>query len=260
MAYTKTEWKEMKAAVKNKFNKSEESAASVRLTQAFEGITQAGTPFSVENMNKIEQGIFEAHNEIANLPYGYLISFPFQPTTYELATWGCFQLAGQLAQISLYQRLCNRMYVGDAANATAPWWYKCDSAGNRAVNGAYMRVLDAKGLFIRAAGQNGAYKMANDAPYDGGSIGAFIEDRIQKIYGHLLSFSSVDRPAGQTPNITDGPFYHAGISNIFTSSRWNGSGSGSWSVYVDLFDSSRTVRSGNETKPASISSYLCVKY
>jgi hypothetical protein len=64
MAYTKTVWKELLAAKKNKFNKSEETATSVVLTQAFEGITQQGTPFSIESMNKIEQGIYDAHQLI----------------------------------------------------------------------------------------------------------------------------------------------------------------------------------------------------
>jgi hypothetical protein len=46
-----------------------------------------------------------------------------------------------------------------------------------------MRVLDHRGLFSRAAGQNSKYKMANDAPYDGKSIGAYISDAIRDIKG-----------------------------------------------------------------------------
>jgi predicted secreted protein len=131
-------------------------------------VTQAGTPFSVENMNKIEQGIFDAHEDIAALiagqPFGYLMEFEFEPTALELANWRCLPLGGQLILISQYQRLCDRKYVGNGNNATADWWYKCDSAGNRDVNGTYMRVLDHRGLFSRAVGANSLYRMANDTP------------------------------------------------------------------------------------------------
>jgi hypothetical protein len=65
MAYTKTAWKERQGTNLNKFNKSAENAASVILTNAPDAVTQAGTPFSVENMNKIEQGIYDAHQAAA---------------------------------------------------------------------------------------------------------------------------------------------------------------------------------------------------
>jgi hypothetical protein len=67
MAYTKTVWKDLVAAVKNKFAKSEETSGSVRLTFAPEGVSQQGTPFSAENMNKIEQGIADAHQGLNDL-------------------------------------------------------------------------------------------------------------------------------------------------------------------------------------------------
>jgi len=61
MAYEKTNWKNRQGAGLNKFKKSEETSDYVYLTNEPDVITEQGTPFSVENMNKIERGIYEAH-------------------------------------------------------------------------------------------------------------------------------------------------------------------------------------------------------
>jgi aryl-phospho-beta-D-glucosidase BglC (GH1 family) len=83
MAYTKTSWLARQGTNLNKFAKSAETSNSVILVNAPDAVTQAGTPFSAENMNKIEQGIFEAHEDIAALiagqPFGYIIPFQFVP-------------------------------------------------------------------------------------------------------------------------------------------------------------------------------------
>ena len=61
MAYTKTEWKARQGVNLNKFTKSRETEESVILTNTPDSITQPGTPFTADNMNKIEQGIADAH-------------------------------------------------------------------------------------------------------------------------------------------------------------------------------------------------------
>ncbi|MDR0586037.1 MAG: DUF6273 domain-containing protein [Treponema sp.] len=67
MAYTKTNWLPRLGTGLNKFAKSAETSTSVVLANTPDAVTQAGTPFSVENMNKIEQGIYDAHQiEAAN--------------------------------------------------------------------------------------------------------------------------------------------------------------------------------------------------
>jgi hypothetical protein len=66
MAYTKTNWLARLGANLNKFVKSAETPTSVVLANA-PTITRTGTPFSVENMNKIEQGIYEAHVGLVTL-------------------------------------------------------------------------------------------------------------------------------------------------------------------------------------------------
>jgi hypothetical protein len=65
MAYTKTEWKARQGTNLNKFTKSQETAESVILTNTPDSVTEPGTPFTAENMNKIERGIEEAHEGIA---------------------------------------------------------------------------------------------------------------------------------------------------------------------------------------------------
>lgn len=64
MAYTKTTWKDRLVEFANRFAKSNETATSVTLTPDPGTITEAGTPLSAANLNKIEQGIADAHSSI----------------------------------------------------------------------------------------------------------------------------------------------------------------------------------------------------
>jgi len=59
--YAKTEWKARKGTGLNKFTETERSGNTVVLTNTPDSVSVPGTPFSVENMNHIEHGIFEAH-------------------------------------------------------------------------------------------------------------------------------------------------------------------------------------------------------
>ncbi|MCL2272402.1 MAG: hypothetical protein FWC19_06340 [Treponema sp.] len=67
MAYKKTEWKARRGTNLNKFRKTEETDEYVILENVPDVITESGTPFSPENMNNIEQGIFEAHEAISGV-------------------------------------------------------------------------------------------------------------------------------------------------------------------------------------------------
>jgi len=66
MSYEKTVWKARQGSGLNRFNKSQESGGSVVLENAPIEVSEQGTPFSVDNMNKIEQGIYDAHEMIAD--------------------------------------------------------------------------------------------------------------------------------------------------------------------------------------------------
>jgi len=63
--YEKNNWKARKGTNLNRFKKSQETALSVILENEPTSVTEPGTPFSTANMNKIEDGIFEAHEMIA---------------------------------------------------------------------------------------------------------------------------------------------------------------------------------------------------
>jgi hypothetical protein len=206
--------------------------------------------------------LYDRQNAILEeMPFGYSIPFEFMPTEAQLIAWRCLPLQGQVVQISLYQRLCDAEYVGDAANDTADWWYKTSDPNGtvRDVNGAYMRVLDHRGLFPRAAGQNSKYKMANDAPYDGGSIGGFIGDAVRDATG---STSIRAATGGQIEvfgdHVSSGVFMHY-LSNDYTPTV--AAAFGEVGKYMGLhFALSLMVPTALENRPASISAYLCIKY
>jgi hypothetical protein len=65
MAYKRTIWKARKGTNLNRFKKSQETAQSVILENEPTSVTEPGTPFSTTNMNKIEDGIADAHEMIA---------------------------------------------------------------------------------------------------------------------------------------------------------------------------------------------------
>jgi hypothetical protein len=254
MAYTKTVWQARQGTGLNRFVKSGETAAEVTLVNAPTGITQAGTPFSVENMNHLEQGVFDAHDLIAELQnadsFGYLILFPFEPSAFMLSALKALPLAGQPILISDYQRLCEAAYVGDALNATAEAWYKTsDEQGNvRDPSGAYMRVLDHRGLFSRGSGINGIHKMANNQPYTGGAIGEFIGDAFQWHAHDIKTYSAV------VQNVAGGVI-----------PGYNGAGDYSTEKYASAYLPIAAYNSGEprlaqETRGASISHYGCIKY
>ena len=168
MAYEKTIWQAREGEGLNDFLKQNETPTRVTLINDPINITNPGEPFSVYNMNKIEQGIMDAHERLDS-DYGSIKMLAFQPTEYELAQMRLLPLEGQVVSIATYQRLCNRMYVGNAKNAAADWWYKISNPNDknsRSTSGAYMVVCDFRGLFPRAAGVNSKYKAANNAPYD----------------------------------------------------------------------------------------------
>ena len=166
MAYEKTIWQAREGEGLNRFLKQNETSTHITLKNDPTNITNPGEPFSVYNMNKIEQGIYNAHERLDS-DYGSIKMLLFQPTEYELAKMRLLPLEGQVVSIATYQRLCDRMYVGDNKNATADWWYKISNPNDknsRDTDGAYMVVLDFRGLFPRAAGVNSKYKAANDTP------------------------------------------------------------------------------------------------
>jgi hypothetical protein len=72
MAYTKTTWVDRLVQFSGRFSKSNETSGSVTLAADPGTVTNAGTPLSATNFNKMETGIDEAHkNSIGSIVYGY---------------------------------------------------------------------------------------------------------------------------------------------------------------------------------------------
>ena len=65
MAYEKIGWKARKGTDLSRHVKEQETARSVILHNAPTQVTEPGTPFSVQNMNHMDEGIYDAHEGLA---------------------------------------------------------------------------------------------------------------------------------------------------------------------------------------------------
>jgi hypothetical protein len=156
-----------------------------------------------------------------------------------------------------YAALAANVYCGDALNATEPCFYKCDASGNRTTSGAYMKMPDCRGLFLRGAGANSVYKGANDTPYDGKSIGTFIADAIRNITGHIESgdvnvnyWNILGQRGVIFPSIFGDSSYCAVLEAVAQVNQMIGFN----------LDVSRQVPTSHENRPASISAMVCITY
>ncbi len=66
MSYIKTSWVARVGTALNRFLKTNETSTEVELTNDPTGVSVPGTPFTVANMNKIEQGIYDAHEALGD--------------------------------------------------------------------------------------------------------------------------------------------------------------------------------------------------
>jgi hypothetical protein len=184
---------------------------------------------------------------------GDIRQYLYQPSSADMIKWRVLPLNGQWIRVADYPDLVSRFYVGNAKNASAPWWYKftdtSDPDGSRSTAGQYIRVQDVQGLHLRAAGQNSKERMADDTPYDGGSIGAFGADRMQVIKGNTgVKFANSGASAA-----ANSALYAAG-------SEVGGGGGAALYMSTVMLDSSRAARTGPETNPAYIAVYVCLAY
>lgn len=61
MAYTKTTWQDRAVSTPNNYTASGAVTGLVTLVPSAGTVTQAGTPVNAANLNKIEQGVSDAH-------------------------------------------------------------------------------------------------------------------------------------------------------------------------------------------------------
>jgi hypothetical protein len=189
---------------------------------------------------------------------GDLVSFSYTPSAADMIRMRVLPLQGQVLPISQYQDLFNVEW-SSAIQTSGDWWYKCTSSGTRDPNGVYFRVLDRRGLFSRAAGQNSKYKMADDAPYDGMAIGEFIGDAVRDATG---STSIRAATGGQIEvfgdHVSSGVFMHY-LSN--DSTPMVAAAFGATGKYMAThFALSLVVPTALENRPASVSAHVCIKY
>lgn len=72
MAYSKTIWKNRVVEKPRTFTVTNNPDGTITLTPSEGTIVEAGTPITSENMNKIEQGIEDAHISIENISSGLI--------------------------------------------------------------------------------------------------------------------------------------------------------------------------------------------
>jgi len=110
MGYLKTIWKNRVGTGLNRFRKTEETNDFVYLTNEPDIVTAQGTPFSIEEMNKIEQGIEDSYN--AGNMEGTLseVCLPSLATTAGNTTTGATQLPTGTNPIkTIFQRLIDNI-------------------------------------------------------------------------------------------------------------------------------------------------------
>jgi len=185
----------------------------------------------------------------------------FEPSIDQLISWRWLPLKYQIIKIAQYEELCALKYVGNAKNATERWWYKCNENGTRNIDGQFMRVEDRRGLFPRGAGANEAVRTnINDPlspPYDGKSIGEYQQDQMQPIYGEF--YNNVFSSNGSTNVWGDGRLFKQILTDMlnsvsitpnYTAKNYN----------KIIFSTAEVVRTGADTKPASISVNYYIVY
>jgi hypothetical protein len=61
MSYTKTTWTDRAVEFPNRYDKSGETSTQVTLVPNAGTVTQSGTAINASNLNKLEQGVYDAH-------------------------------------------------------------------------------------------------------------------------------------------------------------------------------------------------------
>jgi hypothetical protein len=177
-------------------------------------------------------------------------------------------LTGQIIAITgTYAALAANVYVGDATNSSAGAFYKCDASGNRSTSGAYMKMPDCRGIFLRGTGaqtrtitwtDSQGVSHSINTTYDGGSIAQFIGDAIRLIQGGYSNYVG----GGDNRFLLAGSF--SGVFRAMLDNQENlpvlsvaGVQTGSRGIY---FSSDRVVPTAGDNHPASVSAMICITY
>ena len=120
------------------------------------------------------------------------------------------------------------------------------------------RVPDMRGLFPRGAGAHGTMTKAAGGAFDGGSVGSTSNDSMQGHY-HDWYVGNTTSSFGHTDNNNQiAPADNAGGRKLQSDGTVTGSKD---QIAAPKSDGTNgTPRTGNETKPASMSLLYCIKY
>lgn len=66
MAYTKTVWKDRVVEKPRNYTKTDNADGTITLTPSPGVVTEAGTPIIAASLNNMDQGIFDAHTQLAD--------------------------------------------------------------------------------------------------------------------------------------------------------------------------------------------------
>jgi hypothetical protein len=171
-----------------------------------------------------------------------------------------FILDGSPVPVADYQKFCDYVWVGEERNATSDGFYRAsniDGTWVRDVDGDYLMLPDAQGLYLQGAGINSitdSFTKSNGSVvttvYNGGDIGQRSRDEIRNIAGSLYIGG-----AGVTGIISSlsGVFYGGGTGITGTPIAAGGN-------LIAYFSASREIPTGNTTHPASLSVNICIAY
>lgn len=163
------------------------------------------------------------------MPVGSVVSFlgTTAPTGYLLADGSC---VSQTTYAKLYSMLGTTYGLG--------------------CNAGYFKLPDFRGMFLRGAGINGINQTSNGSYFTGGSLGSYLTDMIQ---GHQHDLYQSSSPS--TPH-SGADVYGPSSSYVPSSSKMSAGYVGS--PYTDNING--TPRTGYETRPASYSVNMIIKY
>lgn len=123
MPYTKTTWVDRLVQFPNRFTKASETSIGVTLTADPGTVTQAGTPISAANMNKIENGIANAVEKTGDTMTGTL--------TIEGSLFSYYGTIDSLSSMSLYAGSVNTSYLAVNGDSNIPTPYMPEHASNK---------------------------------------------------------------------------------------------------------------------------------
>jgi hypothetical protein len=222
-----------------------------------------------------------------NRPIGELRFLGFEPTPLQLATLRYLPLAGQIISVTDYSRLAANVYCGDANNSlwyqkqsdgtfvaktsgtpntangdywAAPAFYKCDASENRSTSGAYLKLPDARGVFLRGTGSQtlpNVSPLSGTTTYNGGAAGQLIMDAIRDISGDIAPIIGGGNNTFLTVAGAAGAFSSISSTGNGAILQYNGFTQGNIGI---RFRASAVVPVAGENRPVSISAWVGITY